>query len=212
MRVDDELRKEYVRGHLLEADAPADPFTLFGAWLANAAESGVREPNAMTLATVTAQGRPAARVVLLKGYDARGFSFYTNYLSHKGQELEANPWAALCFWWGALERQIRIEGAVEKLPEAESDAYFVSRPLGARLGAWASPQSEVISSREELEARLVDAEVRFAGGEPPRPPHWGGYLVRPDLFEFWQGGLNRLHDRLRYTRTAGGWLLDRLAP
>lgn len=210
--VPNSIRIDYDRGRLLEADAPADPYTLFGAWLANAVESGVREPNAMTLATVTPEGRPSARVVLLKGYDARGLSFFTNYLSDKGKALAAHPWAALCFWWGPLERQIRVEGPVEKLPEDESDAYYAIRPPGAKLGAWASEQSQVLSGRDVLEARLLAQEARFAGEDPPRPPFWGGYLVRPDRFEFWQGGPNRLHDRLRYTATEHGWLLERLSP
>lgn len=208
-----EIRKEYERGRLLEKDAPPDPLTLFGEWLDGALQAGSREPNAMTLATATPDGMPSARVVLLKGFDARGFSFFTNYESRKGRELDANPHAALCFWWGPLERQVRIEGTVEKLPPEESDAYYASRPLGSRLGAHVSAQSSPIEGRDVLEARLAEVEARYADSAPPRPAYWGGYLVAPAVIEFWQGGPHRLHDRLRYTRQAGGgWLLERLSP
>lgn len=210
--IDPNLRKEYERGHLLEADVPAEPLSLFEEWLRAAAEAGLREPNAMTLATATPDGRPSARVLLLKGFDARGFSFYTNYASRKGQELAANPWAAICFWWGPLERQVRIEGLVEKLPAEESDAYYQSRPLGSRLGAWVSAQSQVIPGRAVLEARLASVQEQYAAGEPPRPPHWGGYLLRPASIEFWQGGPNRLHDRILYTLVEGSWRVERLSP
>jgi pyridoxamine 5'-phosphate oxidase len=185
---------------------------MFSTWFAEAKDAGLYEPNAMTLATADAAGRPTARIVLLKGLDARGFCFFTNYASRKGQELAANPQAALLFWWGLLERQIRIEGRVEKLSAAESDAYFQSRPRGAQLGAWASPQSQVIPDRQILEDRLAQLEAEYAHAEPPRPPHWGGYRLVPDALEFWQGGVHRLHDRLLYTRQAGGWTLARLAP
>lgn len=208
-----ELRKEYRRERLDEASVAADPFVLFGAWLSEAAASGVVEANAMTLATSTPEGKPSARVVLLKDFDAHGFTFFTNYESRKGQELAANPFAALTFWWGPLERQIRIEGSVEKLPDAESDAYYAGRPLGARLGAWVSHQSTVIASRTVLEARLAAVEAQYADEAPPRPPYWGGYRVIPARFEFWQGGLHRLHDRLCYTRRDdGAWTLTRLSP
>ena len=206
------IRKEYERGRLLEAHAPANPFEMFGQWYRLALDSQISEPNAMTLATATAEGRPSARVVLLKGFDERGFSFFTNYLSRKGQELAANPYAALCFWWVTLERQVRIEGTAMKLPPAESDAYFASRPLGSRLGAFVSAQSQVISGRAVLEERLAQLQEEYADKEPQRPAHWGGYLVVPQVFEFWQGGPHRLHDRLRYTLEDSGWLLERLSP
>jgi pyridoxamine 5'-phosphate oxidase len=206
------VRKEYERGRLLEEHAPADPFALFSEWYLLALGAQIVEPNAMTLATATATGRPSARVVLLKSFDERGFVFFTNYLSRKGEELTANPFAALCFWWVALERQVRIEGRVEKLPVAESDAYFASRPLGSRLGALVSAQSQVISGRAALEERLAQLQTEYAAKEPERPAYWGGYLVVPQVFEFWQGGPHRLHDRLRYTRGTDGWLMERLSP
>ena len=198
---------------LSEADLAPDPFAQFQAWFDTALAAGLPEPNAMTLDTATPDGRPSARMVLIKGVDPRGFVFYTNYESRKGRELEANPWAALVFYWPELERQIRIEGRVERVAAEESDAYFASRPLGSRLGAWASPQSQVIPGRDVLEARLRDLEARFASGDVPRPPHWGGYRVVPEAVEFWQGRPSRLHDRLRYTRQADGrWAIERLAP
>ena len=207
------LRKEYRRERLDEATAAADPLSMFEEWFAEAAESGLVEPNAMTLATATPEGKPSARVVLLKDFDATGFSFFTNYASRKGQEIAANPFAALTFWWGPLERQIRIEGRVEKLDADESDAYFTSRPQGSRLGAWVSHQSAVIPDRAVLEARLADLEAQYGDEAPPRPPYWGGYRVIPTVYEFWQGGLHRLHDRLRYTRRDDGtWDLVRLSP
>jgi pyridoxamine 5'-phosphate oxidase len=210
------IRVEYRRGRLSEAGALLDPLEMFGEWLAEAASGAIPEPNAMTLATATSDGRPSARVVLLKGVDERGFSFFTNYSSRKGQELAANPWAALCVWWGSLERQIRIEGRVEKLPAAESDAYYQSRPLGARIGAIASAQSQVIANRQALEERWRELNQQYneqTGKAPSRPKHWGGYLLRPHEIEFWQGGPHRLHDRLRYRRQENGdWLIERLAP
>lgn len=207
------LRVEYRRGRLRQEEAAADPMDTFAAWFAEAQSAGLYEPNAMTLATADAQGRPSARVVLLKGVDERGFSFFTNYASRKGRDLAANPWAALCFWWGPLERQVRVEGQVEKLSEAESDAYFQTRPFGSRLSAWVSPQSQVIPNRQVLEERLAQLEAEYAGQDPPRPAYWGGYRLIPSAFEFWQGGLYRLHDRLAYTRQPDGtWRLDRLAP
>lgn len=206
------LRKEYRRGALLESAAPPAPWPLFAEWLQAAVESGLQEPNAMTLATAAADGRPSARVVLLKGFDERGFAWFTNYESRKGRELAANPYAAIVFWWGELERQVRVEGRVEQIAAAESDAYYASRPLGARLGAWVSPQSSVIAGREVLEARLNDLTVYYGHAEPQRPPFWGGYRLVPDAVEFWQGGLHRLHDRLLYRRMGDAWRLERLAP
>ena len=207
------IRKEYRRGSLQEADANPDPIHMFGEWLQVAVESGLREPNAMTLATSTPTGRPSARVVLLKSYDSQGFVFFTNYESRKGRELADNPYAALAFWWGELERQVRIEGLVSKVSAAESDAYYASRPLGARLGAWVSAQSSVIGGRSVLEDRLAEVTAEYAGQEPQRPPFWGGYRLAPQCIEFWQGGVHRLHDRLLYTRLDhGAWRLERLSP
>ena len=208
-----DLRQSYERGALDRADLPADPLDLFHAWFADAQAAGVVEPNAMTLATAAPDGRPSARIVLLKGADARGFSFYTNHDSRKGRELDAHPVAALVFWWGPLERQVRVEGRVERVGTAEADAYYASRPRGSRLGAWASPQSAEIPDRSPLDARLADAEVRFAGADVPRPDFWGGYRVVPDAVEFWQGRPSRLHDRFLYRLgAAGGWQPSRLAP
>lgn len=209
----DNLRKEYRRGRLLESDMDPDPLVMFAQWYRTAVDSGIREPNAMTLATSGSNGRPSARVVLMKDFDARGFTFYTNYTSRKGRELEANPTAALCFWWGDLERQIRIEGRVEKVSAAESDEYYGSRPLGSRLGAHVSAQSRVIPNRDLLEERLAELQAEYADKPPVRPSYWGGYRLSPEVVEFWQGGLHRLHDRLRYTRLPGdSWLLERLSP
>jgi pyridoxamine 5'-phosphate oxidase len=208
-----EIRKEYRRGTLQEADANPDPIQMFGEWLEVATSSGLREPNAMTLATSTGDGHPSARVVLLKSFDSQGFVFFTNYESRKGRELADNPYAALVFWWGELERQVRVEGQVAKVSAAESDTYFHSRPLGARLGAWVSAQSSVIAGRTTLEERLAELTAQYEGTEPERPPFWGGYRLEPQAIEFWQGGLHRLHDRLFYTRTAeGAWILARLSP
>lgn len=208
-----DLRKEYERGRLLESDADPEPLVFFTAWYRLAAASGLREPNAMTLATSTPDGHPSARVVLLKDFDAHGFSFFTNYESRKGRELAANPFAALVFWWGELERQIRIEGQIEKLAPSESDEYYNSRPFGARLGAWVSAQSSVIPDRAVLEHRLAELQDEYADHAPARPPFWGGYRLLPARFEFWQGGPHRLHDRLLYTRQpAGDWKIERLSP
>jgi pyridoxamine 5'-phosphate oxidase len=207
-----DLRKSYEQGELDETHSAADPLRQFEFWLGQALQGELPEPNAMTLATVGETGRPSTRVVLIKGLDERGIVWYTNYDSRKGRELAGHPFAALQFHWVELERVVRIEGRVEKTSEAESDAYFHSRPLDSRLGAWASPQSEVIASRAVLVANAAKAGVRFALN-PPRPPHWGGYRLVPDRWEFWQGRRSRLHDRLRYTPEAGGgWLRERLAP
>jgi pyridoxamine 5'-phosphate oxidase len=206
-----ELRQEYMRSGLSENDAGADPLRLFAAWLEDAVKAGLPLPNAMTLATVTAEGAPDARIVLLKGLEHGAFSFYTNYRSRKARQLEARPAACLVFQWSELERQVRVEGAVEKLSAAESDAYYASRPLGARLSAWASEQSAAVASRQALESALEAARKRY-GDSPPRPPHWGGYRVVPQRLEFWQGRADRLHDRLRYALAADGWKIERLAP
>jgi len=206
-------RKEYLWGGLSEADMDADPIRQFEAWFQHAVAANLPEPNAMTLATSTPDGQPSARTVLLKAYDASGFTFFTNYEARKGRELTTNPRAALLFFWPALQRQVRIEGTVERVSEAESDAYFRSRPVGSQLGAWASRQSEVIAGRDELEARVRELAQRYADREVPRPPFWGGFRVRPLTIEFWQGRPDRLHDRLRYIRgEAGGWRLERLSP
>jgi pyridoxamine 5'-phosphate oxidase len=206
-----DLRKDYTLRGLSEADVASDPFVQFERWFAETREAGVVEPNAMTLATVSAEGQPSARVVLLKGFDRRGFVFYTNFASRKGQELTAHPLAALLFYWPELERQIRVEGVVERVADVEADSYFTSRPLGSRLGAWASPQSQVIADRAALDARLADVTARF-GDEVPRPPHWGGLRVVPQRFEFWQGRPSRLHDRIVYVASEENWAINRLAP
>jgi pyridoxamine 5'-phosphate oxidase len=208
-----DLRKEYERGRLLEGEVGDDPVALCHAWLEEAAASGIHEPNAMTLATADPRGRPSARMVLLRGISAQGFEFYTNYESRKAQELGENPWAALVFWWGELERQIRIEGEVAKLTAAESDAYYRSRPKGSRLGAWVSAQSQVIPDRRVLETRHAELAAQYAEREPERPPFWGGYRLWPTVMEFWQGGPHRLHDRLCFRRDAQAkWTLERLSP
>ncbi len=206
-----DLRKNYEAGELDEASSAEQPLRQFEQWLQEALDRQVPEPNAMTLATVGAEGRPSTRIVLIKGIDARGLVWYTNYLSRKGQELAAHPWAALQFHWVELERVVRIEGRVEKVSEAESDAYYRSRPLDSRLGAWASPQSEVISSRTVLVGNAAKAAAQH-GLNPPRPPHWGGYRLVPERWEFWQGRPSRLHDRIVYRLDQGSWLRQRLAP
>jgi pyridoxamine 5'-phosphate oxidase len=205
------LRQEYMRAGLHEKDLVADPLSQFGSWFDDALRSGVALPNAMTLATATKQGRPSVRTVLLKGFEARGFVFYTHYRSRKGHELGENPRAMLLFCWKELERQIGIEGTVTRVSAAESDEYFASRPLGSRLSATISPQSEVVASREALEAKLESASKRWRDG-PPRPEDWGGYRLAPERFEFWQGRKDRLHDRLCYRKAVGGWKIERLAP
>jgi pyridoxamine 5'-phosphate oxidase len=191
---------------------PRQPLALFTQWLQAAADAHLPEPGAMTLATATADGAPSARMVLLRGFDERGLVFYTNYRSRKAAELDANPNAALVLFWASLHRQIRVEGTVEKVSAAESDTYFHSRPRSSRLGAIASPQSAVIAGRHVLDDRLAELLRLYADGEVPRPPHWGGYRVVPAMFEFWQGRDSRLHDRLRYCRADGAWLIERLAP
>jgi pyridoxamine 5'-phosphate oxidase len=206
-----DLRKSYERDELDEAASAADPLLQFERWLNQALTAELAEPNAMTLATVGAGGRPSTRVVLIKGYDTRGIVWYTNYDSRKGQELAHNAYAALQFHWVELERVVRIEGRVEKVSAAESDAYYATRPLDSRLGAWASPQSQVIASRAVIVAAAAKAAAVHALS-PPRPPHWGGYRLVPDGWEFWQGRRSRLHDRLRYRLAEGVWLRERLAP
>ncbi|KAB0637849.1 pyridoxamine 5'-phosphate oxidase [Burkholderia latens] len=209
-----DLRINYSRASLDEADAAPDPFAQFDRWFKEALDAKLPEPNTMTLATVGDDGRPSARIVLIKGVDERGFVFFTNYESRKGRDLAAHPYAALLFYWIELERQVRIEGRIEKTSADESDRYFASRPLGSRIGAWASDQSAVIDSRATLEAREKAVAERY-GENPPRPPHWGGYRVVPDAIEFWQGRPSRLHDRLLYTRdaaAASGWTISRLSP
>lgn len=206
-----DLRKSYERAELNESASEADPLRQFDRWLKEAIDAQLPEPNAMTLATVGSDLRPSTRVVLVKGYDARGIVWYTNYNSRKGLELAGNPFAALQFHWVELERVVRIEGVVEKVSDDESDAYFHSRPLDSRIGAWASPQSEVIPDRSVLVANAAKYGVQFLLN-PPRPPHWGGYRLKPENWQFWQGRKSRLHDRLRYRLDNGVWVRERLAP
>lgn len=206
------FRLAYTHATLDEGDVAADPMAQFLAWFEEARAARLREPNAMTLATATPDGAPSARVVLLKGVDERGFVFFTDYRSRKGAELEANPRAALVFFWAELERQVRVTGTVARVAREESEAYYASRPLGSRLGAWASHQSRVIGGRDELERSAAEIAERFAEGDVPLPPHWGGYRVAPESVEFWQGRASRLHDRLRYERRDGGWRIERLSP
>ncbi len=207
-----DIRKDYKLKSFNETDAAPDAMEQFTSWWNEALHSDIDEVNAMVLATATAGGMPDARVVLLKGYDERGFVFYTNYESHKGIELAENPRACLVFFWKELERQVRIRGKVTKSSGKDSDTYFFSRPAGSRIGAWASPQSSVIANREVLEKKVTAFETAFSDGHIPRPEHWGGYTVEPEVIEFWQGRSSRLHDRLQYTRKENGWLVVRLAP
>ena len=208
-----ELRHDYVAHGLRRADLDPDPIRQFGQWFGEAAAADIRDVNAMSLATATTDGGPSARIVLLKAISERGFVFFTNYASAKGRQLEQNPKAALNFFWRELERQIRIEGIVEKTTGEESEEYFHTRPTGSQLSAWASTQSEVIANREALEASLTQITERYGAGVIPLPPHWGGYRLVPATIELWQGRTNRLHDRFRYARQGdGSWLIERLAP
>jgi pyridoxamine 5'-phosphate oxidase len=206
-----DLRKSYEKAELSEDASASDPLKQFERWLNEAIQSEVPEPNAMTVATVASNMRPSTRVVLIKGYDERGIVWYTNYDSRKGQELAGNPFAALQFHWVELERVVRIEGRMEKISDADSDAYFHSRPLDSRIGAWASPQSQVIDGRTVLVTNAAKYAAQFMLN-PPRPKHWGGYRLVPDEWQFWQGRKSRLHDRLRYRFTEGDWIRERLAP
>ena len=206
------MRQEYEAGSLDETRMASDPLVVFNEWMDQAIAAGLLEPNAMTVATATADGKPSARVLLLKEVNGEGFVFFTNYQSRKGEELMANPYAALVFDWHTLQRQVRVEGEVEKLSPEASDDYFNSRPEGARVGAWVSPQSKVVQGREELNRLQEEQEKRFREEPVYRPPHWGGFLVRPTAVEFWQGRPSRLHDRVVYHKTEGGWTKQRLAP
>lgn len=208
-----DLRKEYSLAGLLEKELARDPFRQFDAWFQEAQAAGIAEPNAMVLSTATRDGRPSSRTVLLKGVDGRGFTFFGNYESRKGRELEGNPVAALLFPWHAIERQVIVNGPVARISREESDAYFQSRPRGSQLGAWVSSQSSIVASRKVLEDSLKAMEAKYAGQAIPTPPHWGGFRLSPETVEFWQGRRNRLHDRLRYRREKNGdWTIERLAP
>jgi pyridoxamine 5'-phosphate oxidase len=206
------LRAEYQLAGLDESDLAPDPFAMFRRWFDAARTAGVLEPNAMVLSTASVDGLPSARTVLLKGLTHHGFVFFTNYESRKAAELGANPHCSLLFGWYELQRQVRIEGAASRIPRADTEAYFASRPRDSQIGAWASPQSSVVGSRAELDAAYAETEARFAGTEVPAPPHWGGYLVTPERVEFWQGRRSRMHDRLAYLRDGSGWATERLGP
>ena len=206
------VRREYTRHSLSESDVDSNPFVQFKRWYDEAVRAQVPDANAMALATATADGKPSARMVLLRGFDARGFVFFTNYEGRKSSELLANPRAALLFYWNELERQVRLEGTVEKTSRQESEDYFKTRPLESRLGAWASRQSEVIPGRSDLEQKIGDLKERYAGREVPVPPFWGGFRLQPEIFEFWQGRENRLHDRIRFSLQGGVWVIERLSP
>ncbi|MEO5942134.1 MAG: pyridoxamine 5'-phosphate oxidase [Ferruginibacter sp.] len=207
-----DIRKDYKLQTLNEADVDLNPIAQFSKWWNEATQSEIVEVNAMTLATATPQGKPSARIVLLKGFDENGFVFFTNYNSHKANEIAENGHAALVFFWKELERQVRIEGLVTKVSDAASDEYFNSRPEGSKIGAWASPQSKVILARTVIENNVTEIEKNFSGKEIERPPHWGGYVVKPNLIEFWQGRSSRLHDRIQYSIEENSWLIERLAP
>lgn len=207
-----DLRRDYIKDGLLESDVDTNPFIQFAKWFEQASKSGIVEPNAMSHATVAPDGQPSIRIVLLKGVDERGFVFYTNYESRKGKDMDLNPKSALLFFWGELERQVRIEGTVEKVDAEISKAYFNSRPEGSRVGAWSSDQSEVVPSRDFLEARFEQNLAKFAGKQIPMPHYWGGYRLVPHTFEFWQGRGSRMHDRIRFRLVDGAWVTDRLSP
>jgi pyridoxamine 5'-phosphate oxidase len=207
-----DLRREYIKNGLLESDVDKDPFRQFSLWFEQASNAGIMEPNAMSHATVSPDGQPSMRVVLLKGVDDKGFIFFTNYESRKGKDIELNPKSSLLFFWGELERQVRIEGTIEKISQESSKAYFDSRPEGSRIGAWSSNQSEVVASRDVLEARFDENMSRFAGKDIPMPDYWGGYRLVPTMLEFWQGRGSRMHDRIRYRLVDNTWLIDRLSP
>ncbi len=208
-----DIRRDYKLQSLQEKDVAEQPIAQFDRWWKDAMESEIDEVNAMTLATADATGAPSARIVLLKGFDERGFVFFTNYNSKKGQDIAANPRVSLVFFWKELERQVNIRGSIEKVSDAESDAYFQSRPAGSRIGAWCSPQSTVIADRQILEDNITKYQTQFGDGPIPKPDHWGGYLVQPSSVEFWQGRSSRLHDRIKYSKKpAGAWIIERLAP